>query len=73
MTVILFSSSCTSSARPCCSAPAPASRSSCCWGIFSGKKPAVIAGIARIVVIADFVFTATAVILQPVTGILLVR
>jgi uncharacterized membrane protein len=39
-------------------------------GHISGK-PAVIAGIARIVVIADFVFTATAVILQPVTGVLL--
>ena len=36
-------------------------------------KPAVIAGVARIVVIADFVFTATAVVLQPLTGILLVR
>lgn len=35
-------------------------------------KPAVIAGVARIVVIADFVFTATAVIAQPVTGVLLV-
>src|SRR4051795_1619528 len=34
-------------------------------------KPAVIAGVARIVVIADFVFTATAVIAQPVTGTLL--
>jgi uncharacterized membrane protein len=32
---------------------------------------AVIAGVARIVVIADFVFTATAVVLQPVTGLLL--
>ena len=32
---------------------------------------AVIAGVARIVVLADFVFTATAVILQPVTGLLL--
>jgi uncharacterized membrane protein len=38
-----------------------------------GGKPAVIAGVARIVVIADFVFTATAVVLQPLTGILLVR
>ncbi len=38
-----------------------------------GGKPAVIAGIARIVVIADFVFTATAVVLQPITGVLLVR
>jgi uncharacterized membrane protein len=34
-------------------------------------KPAVIAGVARIVVIADFVFTTTAVILQPITGVLL--
>ena len=32
---------------------------------------AVIAGVARIVVIADFVFTTTAVILQPITGVLL--
>jgi uncharacterized membrane protein len=31
-------------------------------------KPEVIAGVARIVVIADFVFTTTAVILQPITG-----
>lgn len=31
----------------------------------------VIAGVARIVVLADFVFTATAVILQPITGTLL--
>ena len=38
-----------------------------------GGKPAIIAGVARIVVIADFVFTATAVLLQPITGILLVR
>jgi uncharacterized membrane protein len=36
-------------------------------------KPAVIAGVARIVVIADFVFTASAVVVQPVTGILLAR
>ncbi len=34
---------------------------------------AVIAGVARIVVIADFVFTTTAVIAQPVTGVLLAR
>ena len=33
----------------------------------------VIAGVARIVVMADFVFTATAVIVQPVTGYLLAR
>jgi uncharacterized membrane protein len=31
----------------------------------------LIAGVARIVVIADFIFTATAVVLQPVTGVLL--
>jgi len=29
----------------------------------------VIAGVARIVVIADFIFTATAVVIQPVTGV----
>jgi uncharacterized membrane protein len=31
-----------------------------------------VAGVARIVVIADFVFTATAVVVQPITGLLLV-
>jgi uncharacterized membrane protein len=35
------------------------------------KKAAVVAAVARIVVIADFVFTATAVVVQPVTGVLL--
>jgi uncharacterized membrane protein len=34
-------------------------------------RPAVIAGVARIVVLADFVFTATAVVAQPITGMLL--
>jgi uncharacterized membrane protein len=34
-------------------------------------KPVVIAGVARIVVIADFIFTATAVVVQPITGVLL--
>jgi uncharacterized membrane protein len=33
--------------------------------------PAVIAGTARIVVLADFVFTATAVVAQPITGVAL--
>jgi uncharacterized membrane protein len=33
--------------------------------------PAVIAGVAKIVVLADFVFTATAVVLQPITGLAL--
>jgi uncharacterized membrane protein len=37
------------------------------------SRPVLIAGVVRIVVIADFVFTATAVVAQPVTGILLVR
>ena len=32
---------------------------------------AVIAGVARIVVVADFMFTATAVVMQPVTGVAL--
>ena len=36
-------------------------------------RPAVVAGVARIVVIADFIFTATAVVAQPVTGVLLAR
>jgi uncharacterized membrane protein len=39
-------------------------------GHFTGK-PAVVAAIARIVVIADFLFTASAVIVQPVTGVAL--
>lgn len=38
-----------------------------------GGRPAVIAGVARIVVIADFIFTATAVVAQPLTGVLLAR
>jgi uncharacterized membrane protein len=36
-----------------------------------GGRPAVIAGVARIVVLADFLFTATAVVVQPVSGIAL--
>jgi uncharacterized membrane protein len=35
------------------------------------KDAAVIAGVARIVVIADFLFTATAVVVQPITGLFL--
>jgi uncharacterized membrane protein len=34
-------------------------------------RPVLIAGVARIVIIADFVFTATAVVMQPITGALL--
>lgn len=37
------------------------------------NEPAMVAGTARIVVIADFLFTATAVVAQPVTGLLLVH
>ncbi len=35
------------------------------------RDVATIAAVARIVVIADFVFTATAVVVQPITGFLL--
>jgi uncharacterized membrane protein len=31
----------------------------------------VVAGVARIVVLADFLFTASAVVMQPITGVLL--
>jgi uncharacterized membrane protein len=37
-------------------------------GHLSGN-PAVIAAVARVVVIADFLFTATAVVAQPITGV----
>ena len=36
-------------------------------------NPGTIAGTARIVVRADFLFTATAVVVQPVTGVLLAQ
>ena len=39
---------------------------------FDGR-PVVIGAVARIVVIADFLFTATAVLIQPITGVLLAR
>jgi uncharacterized membrane protein len=35
--------------------------------------PALIADVSRIVVIADILFTATAVVAQPITGVLLAR
>jgi uncharacterized membrane protein len=35
------------------------------------RSAPVIAGVARIVVIADFLFTASAVVLQPITGVAL--
>lgn len=37
------------------------------------NNPAVVAGVARIVVLADFLFTATAVVVQPITGLWLVH
>jgi uncharacterized membrane protein len=36
-------------------------------------NPVVVAGVARIVVMADFIFTASAVVIQPVTGWLLAK
>lgn len=41
------------------------------WMANRTGKAAVVASVARIVVIADFAFTATAVVVQPLTGILL--
>jgi uncharacterized membrane protein len=38
------------------------------WMAHLTGRPALIAGTARIVVIADTMFTATAVVLQPITG-----
>ena len=37
------------------------------------RNPAIIAHVAETVVVADALFTATAVVLQPITGILLAR
>lgn len=37
------------------------------------RNPAVIAHTAGVVVIADYIFTATAVVVQPITGALLVQ
>jgi uncharacterized membrane protein len=42
------------------------------WMAHLTGRPALIAGTARVVVIADTVFTATAVVLQPLTGAWLV-
>ncbi len=36
------------------------------------KDPATVAAVGRIVVLADFVFTATAVVVQPVTGVAMI-
>jgi len=43
------------------------------WMAHRTRDPAAIAHTARIVVIADAVFTATAVIMQPLSGVLLAR
>jgi uncharacterized membrane protein len=37
------------------------------------RNPSVIAHTAGVVVIADYIFTATAVVVQPITGALLVQ
>jgi uncharacterized membrane protein len=37
------------------------------------RDPRTIASVGRMVVLADFLFTATAVVVQPITGILLMR
>lgn len=36
------------------------------------RDPATVAAVARIVVLADYVFTATAVVVQPLTGLMLI-
>jgi uncharacterized membrane protein len=58
------------SARRFCSAPGRASLSSCFWLISTASPPWSPAS-SRIVVVADFLFTATAVLAQPITGTLL--
>ncbi|HEY0599735.1 DUF2269 domain-containing protein [Brevundimonas sp.] len=42
------------------------------WATRTRSAPTV-AAVARIVVVADFVFTATAVVIQPLTGLWLIR
>ena len=37
------------------------------------RDPAVAAAVGRMVVLADFLFTATAVVVQPISGLLLIR
>ena len=43
------------------------------WAANRTGRAAVVAPVARIVVFADFVFTATAVVVQPITGVFLAR
>lgn len=42
------------------------------WATRTRSAP-IVAAVARIVVVADFLFTATAVVIQPLTGLWLVR
>jgi uncharacterized membrane protein len=42
------------------------------WATRTRSAP-IVAAVARIVVVADFVFTATAVVIQPLTGLWLIR
>ena len=39
----------------------------------ASRDAATVAAVARIVVLADYVFTATAVVVQPVTGLMLIH
>jgi uncharacterized membrane protein len=43
------------------------------WAANRTGRAAAVAPVARIVVLADFLFTATAVVLQPITGVLLAQ
>ena len=36
------------------------------------RDPATVAAVSRIVVLADYVFTATAVVVQPISGLVLI-
>src|SRR5690606_19617841 len=37
------------------------------------RDPVAVAAVSRIVVLADYVFTATAVVVQPITGLMLIH
>ena len=39
----------------------------------ASKDPATVAAVARIVVLADYVFTASAVVVQPISGLMLIH
>ena len=65
--LILRSSSCTCSARRCCSAPG-AGIAFFMLMAHRTRDAATIAATARVVVIADAIFTASAVVVQPLSG-----